>query len=314
MYGKYENMKIKVLHIENDRETYNSIKNNALKFNIDLEYAKSAVEGIQKLKEDTSIIALVLDAKGFENIKSNEESFKSLTKNLEGIKQIETKRKKLLVKCILTGYPGDPRFKDEYKDLMLFDKTDSIDKVFEFIKEEIKKLPRYHSFKDYPLFFEMLQDHYLGPGEANNYQRYTHNMVEWLENKTEDSYSFKTLRDSLEHFLKKICEQGIITEIQVGDRPFFGRSVSLSLFTRYFNGLKITDRNSGQDIFAKREAPCGELVAKSFQFQNELQKYDHNPEERFPLSLWKAGFFAYEELLTWYKKERDIQLATERDN
>lgn len=294
---------IEVLMIDDDKDNYDSLKNYAAAQRIRLRYAKSLDLGIDQLSTNKSLLAVILDGKGF--LKSDQEkgseSANFVHQALTEIAILEKEQDRFIPKCVLTAWY-------EQLEESLNGRVDVFDKKKIALDDELKKMmfstlkDKVINSKEYKIrhthssLFEVVKKSMTPSIDASLY-----NILEAAESNKCEKNDFVLVRDVFEAVLKALSR----SEIRLIPDNLFkpdGRP-NLEYCVRYLKGLNINDR--GVELYPKLSSSrVPEHIANSIDFvKGTSSALSHDYQKNFTAYSFKATVFAMAEILIWLKAQ-----------
>jgi hypothetical protein len=158
-----------ILMIDDERGNFEMLRNSFAKREVVLTYAVTLEEGMEKLRANDRIMAIILDGKGFikrkTEVQTPKESF--VHQAISEIEKWEREKDKLYPKCILTAWGDELKNAFDGRPYKIFDKKDlanneSVKKeMFDFLITQVKDTEPYRVRHLYKNEFNWMDERYF---------------------------------------------------------------------------------------------------------------------------------------------------------
>lgn len=266
----------------------------------------NAKEGIQYIKENhNKIDAVILD--GFflsDEEASKIKSKKALSQTISTLKKLFHTEGIHIPHCILTGYLEDLKDDSISLDTKIFHKGEDDEKLFEYLKNQVKKSEDYKIKNTYSDVFKVFDNGYMPQDKEPDLIQ----ILKKMESKAKYNKdgAFNPLRKMYEAFVKCFHDEAFETD---KDQDFVHRKifsgpnhehVNIKGSWFYFSGMEV--KRNGKTFIKERSEPVFPEHIKNLTsgFVDLIQTESHDYPEEVTHYAYKSAVFALLELLVWY--------------
>jgi hypothetical protein len=283
---------IKVLLIDDDENNYLNLKNDAAEKNIELLYCNNSRGAIQMLKNNGSIIGIIIDGVGFiesdQQRGSEKPDFVHVT--LEEIHRLEKEENTHFAKCVYTAY-YENLIDSLQSRIKVFDKKRNVEiergLMFDYIFKEAEHIDVYKIKTKYADVFKYINSSYfrnnvalkkffLGKNPVDKLEKMYMSLFKKIENNEFDKYALNNCRDILEFYLIALSATKLPSNLFYQDgRP--NQSNCLHYILGYEikdkNGNILHESNKGEKYFNPPIKDCFRFLKNITNEKSHLEKY-----------------------------------------
>lgn len=308
------NTPLTILMIDDDRDNFDSLKNEAAHNGIILKYVESMEEMIEELSKNLQIDAVILDGKGFlkkgQMRGTEREDF--VHEALTQIKLLEQKQNRMIPKCVYTAWYE--QLKDGLESrVRVFDKKKLAldkkmkDEFFIYLRNEASGSPSKKIRIKYDEVIAGIGGKYI-PGEKEISVIQLLNKVE--SNDEIKQSDFNSIRELLESIFKranKIDAEFIPDDMIKNDgRP------NLEWCYRYLSGQETFIKKPGSEriikTYPQKEATAPQHINRAIDYVKHISSMlSHDYEPRWTVLSFKSATLALMEIIIWFKNYIDLK-------
>lgn len=298
-----------VLMIDDDPDNFHSAKNAAANYGFVLHYSDNLVYGLEKIKKDKRILAVILDGKGFINPNqergSDHQSF--ITEAISELKLLEREEKRFIPKCVYTAWYD--QLIDSLEGLIkVFDKKKlsisslGLKEMFDFLATEIDKTEEYKVRIKFQNVFDAISKS-NSPIKNDSFLFSALSLVD--SNKIEKT-NFNNVRDLLEIFFISLNQK----DKSLLPNQFFddANMPDLSLCIRYLSGKKINDKEGKMIYPFLKGGRIPSHIAYAIEFlKNSTSALSHKNYDyiKWDSYAYKSCVYSLCEIWLWYGSRID---------
>jgi hypothetical protein len=290
--------------IDNDPDNYHSTKNSAANFGFVLHYCDNLVEGIEKIKKDKRILAVILDGKGYINPNqergSDSQSF--ITKAISELNALEREEKRFIPKCVYTAW-YDQLIGALEGLIRVFDKKKlsltnlGLREMFDFLASEIDKTDEYLI----RIRFQNVFDSISKSNSPIKNDAFLFSALSLVDSGKVEKIHFNNLRDLLEIFLISLNQK----DKNILPNQFFENlnSPNLSLCIKFLAGKPINEIEINLNYPFLKGGRIPSHISYAIEFlKNSTSSLSHNNYDyiKWDSYAYKSCVYALCEIWLWY--------------
>ena len=290
--------------IDDDPDNYHSTKNSAANFGFVLQYANNLGEGLEKIKKDRRILAVILDGKGFINPNqergSDSQSF--ITKAISDLALLEREERRFIPKCVYTAW-YDQLIGSLEGLIKVFDKKKlsltnlGLKEMFDFLSSEINNTEEHRIRNSFQNVFDAV---------AKSNSPIENDAILFLalsiiDSEKVEKIHFNNLRDLLEIFLISLnrLDKKILPD-ELFKKP---NEPNLFFCVRYLKGLSVINKELNIEIPKPVNHMVPNHIGYSVEFLKETTSSLSHPNSdyiKWKSYAYKSCVYTLCEIWLWY--------------